>query len=311
MDKQKNIKTGWLINDCLTCIPNTKTFWHNLLDWFPGLVDKTNGYTDYKILPSIIEKESLLEGNPNYIIRNCTFFRKLNIETKTISLLQDYYKDMPHQIDVANSSDVVVFNSPFTYSLYKDRVKSKIEIIPLGVDSDFFNIKQDNFNKELGILPNSILFVGASTTYPKGFDLMMDIINNTDHNFCLVMKDDFKINHPRVKVFNKVSQDLIVKIYNSCKMILCTSKIETQHLGGIEGAMCGLPIIATNVGVYYNIDHGNWGRKASNLEEFKTEIKFVFDNFNKFNPRKYFLDLGHNLEGCKNKWKKIITNINE
>ena len=299
------MKKGWLINDCLTCIPNTKTFWHNLLDWFPNLVDKTNGYTNYDILSNVIENDANKNGTPDYIIRNCTFFRKINLNTKTVSLLQDYYPNRLYQIDVANSSDVVVFNSPFTYSFYKDKITTKVEIIPLGVDSELFYPSDDNYCDELGILPNSILFVGASTTYPKGFDLMMDIINNTDYNFCLVMKDDFKINHPRVKVFNKVSQEKIVKIYNSCKISLCTSRMETQHLGGIEAGMCGLPIIATNVGVYFNIESGQWGRKANNLEEFKKEIEYVFNNYDSFNTRKYFIN--YDLQSCKESWLKIIN----
>ena len=50
---------GWLINDCLTCIPNTKTLWHFLLDIFPNLVDKTNGYTSFHHLNFKIENEIL------------------------------------------------------------------------------------------------------------------------------------------------------------------------------------------------------------------------------------------------------------
>jgi len=297
------MKTGWLINDCLTCIPGTKTFWNNILEWIPGLIDKTNGYTNYENLPSIIEKDAQIHGNPDYIIRNCTFFRKLNLNVKTISLLQDCYTNNAQQIHVANSSDIVVFNSPFTYSFYKNQITSKFIIIPLGVDSDHFNEREIDYSQELGILPYSVLFVGAKNDHPKGFDLMMDIINNTDYNFCLIMKDNFTINHPRVRVFNNATQEIMSKIYNSCKMIVCTSRIETQHLAGIEGGLCGLPIIATNVGIYFNIENGEWGRKASNLMEF--------NNYNKFNPRNYFLKMGYDINSCKNAWQKIINEVNE
>ena len=44
------MKVGWLINDCLTTIPGTKTFWHDLLDWIPNLEDKTLGYTSFLTL---------------------------------------------------------------------------------------------------------------------------------------------------------------------------------------------------------------------------------------------------------------------
>jgi len=305
------MKKGWLVNDTLTCIPNTKTFWHNLLDWLPELIDKTNGLTPFGSLPGMIEKDAQLNGTPDYIIRNCTFFREMNIKTKTISLLQDCYTGNKQQIDVANSSDMVVFNSPFTRAFFGNQITAKYAIIPLGVDSDSFTQHKTNYREELGILPDSILFVGANNNHPKGFDLMLDIINNTDYNFCLVMKDGYTMNHPRVKVFNRVNQDMIIKIYNSCKMVLCTSRIETLHLGGIEGGMCGLPIVATNVGVYHNIGHGDWGRKASNIEEFKGEIKYIFENYTEFNPRKYFIEGGYDINSTKIRWQKLINNINE
>jgi len=301
------MKSGWLINDCLTCIPNTKTFWHDLLENIPNLRDMTGGYTDFYDLPHKIEQE-LMTTSPHYIIRNCTFFRKLNTNIKTISILQDYYPNNFLQLDVANNSDIVVFNSPFTQSLYNDTINSRMMIIPLGVDSNIFT-KTKDYSEELKILPNSILFVGASNNYPKGFDLMMEIINNTDYNFCLVMKDDFKIDHPRIRVFNKIDQNTIIKVYNSCKMILCTSKMETQHLGGIEAALCGLPIIATNVGSYYNIRDGSWGMKANNVNEFIYSIKHVFENYNNFNSRDFFIKNGYTKNQCMNTWKKLIEKI--
>ncbi len=72
------MKIGWLVNDTLTCIPGTKTFWHDLLEWLPTLKDKCNGYTPFNLLPYNIEKDYAIE-KPDYIIRNATYFRKLNI----------------------------------------------------------------------------------------------------------------------------------------------------------------------------------------------------------------------------------------
>ena len=82
-------KKGWLVNDCLTCIPGTTTLWHDLMDWFPGLEDKTNGYTNYNILAETIEKMyNETENKPDYIIRNGTYFRKMNIDVPTFALIQ-------------------------------------------------------------------------------------------------------------------------------------------------------------------------------------------------------------------------------
>ena len=301
-------KRGWLVNDCLTTIPNTKTFWHDLLGWMPGLVDQTGGYTDYRHLADAIEKKAEEDGVPDYIIRNATFFRRLNIPAKTVCLLQDYYPKEKHQLPVCNSSDVVVFNSPFTHSLYRDRVTSRTEIVPLGTDFDHFSPGEDS-SDELGILPNSVLFVGAANDYPKGFDVVKELIDTTSFNICLVMKDDFQISHPRVRVFNRVSRDLIHKVYNSCKIMLCTSRMETQHLSGIEAAACGLPVVATNVGVYFGKEHGEWGRKATGAASFAKEIRYVLNNYDSFRPREHFLSLGYDQTSCKNHWADIVSGL--
>lgn len=58
------MKKGWLVNDFLTCIPGTKTFWHDLLEWIPGLTDKC---FPYPILADTIERLGV-ESPPDYII---------------------------------------------------------------------------------------------------------------------------------------------------------------------------------------------------------------------------------------------------
>jgi glycosyltransferase involved in cell wall biosynthesis len=300
------MKTGWLVNDTLTCIPGTKTFWHDLLENIPGLEDKTFGYTPYHLLADKIKLEATMKGIPDYIIRNATYFGPISIPTKTISLVQDATGDSM-QIHVCNSSTLTVFNSPYTASLYKYKIFTPAVIVPLGVDFDYFK-PCDSYEQELGILPDSILFVGANNVNPKGFDKVLDLINNTGFNFCLVMKDDYKLDHPRVKVFNRVDQETMVKIYNSCKVLICTSTVETQHLSGIEAAACNLPIVATNVGVYFDKKNGLWGRKVID-GDFISNINFIFENYNDFQPRQFFLENGYDKKSCMNKWKDLVNNL--
>ena len=296
-------KVGWLVNDTLTCIPGTKTFWHDLLENVPDLIDKTNGYTSFQILSSKIEQDIIIEGKPDYIIRNASYFGKINTSTPTISLLQDLGN---HNTEVLNNSKVVVFNSPYTMSKY-DNLQVHTRVIPLGVDFDFFKPNK-KFNDELNILENSILYIGSSDAYPKGFDKVLSLINDSNHNFCLVMKDDFKINHPRVKVFNRVNHDLLIKIINSCSLLVCTSVVETQHLAGLEAAACNLPLVTTNVGVYYDKKDGDWGLKVHD-NDFLPKIDFILNNKNIFSPRKFFLEQGYDKKNCMEKWKKLIEMI--
>lgn len=307
-----DIKTGWLVNDTLTCIPGTKTFWHDLLEWIPNLKDKTSGYTDFGSLPNKIELDASRGGNPDYIIRNATFFRKMNISTKTISLLQDKYEGgmKESQITVCNNSDITVFNSPYTYNHYKNVITSKMEIIPLGIDSDFFlplPNKKEEFRVELGILPNSILFIGAANNHPKGFDKLINIINNTSYNFVLVMKDGFSMNHERVRCFNSVDHNILLKIFNACSMMICTSVEETQHLAGLEGGLCGLPIVTSNVGIYFNRTASEWGLNTDN--EYISGINHIMTSLDKYNPREYWLNEKITKHDCSTKWRQIINDL--
>jgi len=305
-------KIIWLINDCLTTIPGTKTFWHDLLEWIPGMVDKTSVYTPFNRLAKRIEINYFWTfKKPDLVIRNGSFFRKLNINVKTISLIQDIYENDRFQQEVIKSSSCLVFNSEYTYSFYKDLVTGPYRIIPLGVDFDYFkplSNKQD-IKKRLGIKDKTILFVGSSNTIVKGFNIVEDLIRNTDYNFCLVMKDEYKTANPRVKVFNKVTHDQLLFIYNACEILICTSYRETQHLSGIEAGACGLPIVANNIGVYYNRYNEPFG-EISDSQDYKAYaacIKKVFENYEWYKPRKTFLSYSLDKESCKKNWQELVT----
>ena len=95
-----NAKKGWLVNDCLTCIPNVRTFWHHLLDKFSGLEDKCNGHTSYHVLAETIEDQFRRASvKPDYIIRNGSYFRKLNIDVPTFCS--------------SNNPQILISSSPF------------------------------------------------------------------------------------------------------------------------------------------------------------------------------------------------------
>lgn len=313
-------KRGWLVNDCLTCIPNTKTFWHHLLEWIPNLTDKTGGHTNFPVLASRIERAAKSEGSPNYIIRNATYFRKINLPCKQIALLQDCFYSPGRrapQKEVCNNATVTVFNSNFTYEKYKNDITGcETKVIPLGTDFDLFNKSDIKHND---VLPNSILYVGSSVdklvsndskvVRGKRFGTILNLIKNTNYNFCLVMKDGFTMNHPRVKVFNRVSHDVLVKIYNSCEMLVSASPTETQHMASIEAGACGLPLVMVNSGALYNVPSGAWGLKVDN-GNFVECIEYVKTHKDEFSPREFLLKMGLSKESCKKEWINFIEQIN-
>lgn len=302
-------KLGWLVNDCLTCIPNTKTIWHDLLEAIPNLKSKCDTYIPYHQLADKIEFEyEFITHKPHYILRNATFFRKINLPCKTISFLQDCYSGNTTQIEVCNNSDITIFNSNFTYNFYKNLINCKTKIIPIGVDFNFFKplTNKNELKKELNILDNSILYVGSTDINPKGFNIIEDLIKQTNYNFCLVMKDDYKSNNPRVRVFNKIDHNTLLKVYNACDMIICPSIIETQHLSSIEAGACNLPIIITDVGIFNGINSGEWGEKAvnNNFIECIEKVKMPL-----YSPREALLKMKLDKQSCKEEWLKVIESI--
>jgi|TARA_R110000796_G_scaffold28257_2_gene77422 glycosyltransferase involved in cell wall biosynthesis len=298
------MKQGWLVNDTLTCILGTKTLWHDLLEWMPNLVDKTNGYTDFRHLADVIESQATTD-RPDYIVRNASYFRKLNVDSFTISLMQDPFNG--GQLDVLNSSDVVVFNSEYMRQSCINQINPKKEtVIPLGVDFDFFRPLGRSFRKELGIPERAILFIGADNKW-KGFDRVRWLIDNTDLNFCLVMKDGISINNDRCVTFNSVDHSTLLKIINSCSVCLCTSVMETQHLSSIEAGACGLPVITTNVGIHYGKEGSQWGEKipdGSNVEDIQDIILKALGS--QYETRERFIEFGYDKISCQNSWSKLL-----
>jgi hypothetical protein len=310
-------KSGWLINDCLTCIPGTKTFWHFLLDNIDSLMDKTGGYTNFETLPGKIENE-FKKSKPKYIIRNATYFRKLNIDgVYTISILQDNQSKhaglFAMQKDVLKHSNLVICNSKYIYEDYKDYIVGDYKIIPLGVDFDVF--KPCGLRDER-VLPNSIVYIGSSMVFPKGFDRLLKIMKEMiECNFCLIMKDEYSYKDlpdelkGRVVIFNSITEKEIVPIINSCVMSVCTSYMETQHLSGIECAACSKPMVATNVGWYNDLSHDmRWGR-LSNDSNFVDDIRYVMNHLDEYNPRECLKDNGYDLESCRRSWVEIVGSI--
>ena len=304
--------TGWLVNDRLSCISGVITFWNHLLEWFPHLVDKTNGHTDYSILADTIESQ-LESARPHYIIRNGSYFRRIRTDVKTISLLQDVMHHDGNQIDVIRHSTIVVFNTNYVYQKYKHLLdESSVRICPLGVNVEFFRPLPE---RHPSVLPNSILFIGASNHYPKGFDVMLQIMIQMEHqNFCLIMKDSFSreqlpesIRH-RVYVVNRVDQETVRLLINSCSAAVCTSREETQHLSGIECCACNLPVVGREVGFYYDCkDDKEWGLVATD-DTFVEQLNYVMSHLSEFHPREYICKK-YSTEQCKENWVAIIESL--
>lgn len=294
---------GWLINDYLTCIPNTKTMWHDFLEWFPELEDKT-GWS-FSLIPQKIES---IEDRPDYIIRNATFFRALNLNVPTISLMQDIKYDAKRsdQINVCSKSSHVVFNSQYMYDQYKNEINTPHSVIPLGSDAELF--KPLGYEKE----EDTIIFVG-STHKVKGFDLLTKIINRTSYKYILVLKDNVKVNfnNKNVSIYRNIDQQTLNELLNLSDVMVCTSRQETLHLSGVEAMLAGVPVIAPEIGLYAGLKNDDrWGMMVDNREE--SEYIRCIDKLltnKKQNTRQCALDNKLTKEHSKTAWKNLVDDL--
>ena len=290
---------GWLVNDWLTCIPNTKTLWHFLLEGIPDLEDKTGH--PFSALPYVLERNP---EKPAYIIRNATFFRRLNISSPTISLVQDVQEgaSLNQQIDVCNNSEHVVFNTQYLADIYSKHLNVPYSIIPLGSDSDLF--KPTNTAKS----KNTILFMG-STHSIKGFNLLTRIIEATDYQFIIVLKEG-DYSHPRAEVHKRVDQTTLNTLMNRADVVLCTSTQETQHLAGIESCLADTPVVANKVGIYEELKHDQrWGTlvESYSVEGFVKGIEKVLNK--SCSPRQCMIENNLTIETCINSWKTLVDQV--
>lgn len=261
-----------LVNDQLTGIPGTRTFWNDLQDWFgmefvggdyAGLAGAAYRYAVYKVSNDAV----------GLVIRNASYFQPINADIPTISLLQDIFESGPQrkmQEAVIKSSTATVFNSEFTRLKYHEAGKSGTpgeslivyqehsrRTIPLPVDFSLFEPGNTMGLQQAMSLPDGcVCWVGASQGAAgeiKGFDIFRAIVRaNPDLNFVAVFKDAApEVMPPNVRCYVRLSQEDLAGVIGACRVGLCTSRTESQHLAGIEMGACGLPMVAPPVGCYW------------------------------------------------------------
>lgn len=219
---------------------------------------------DYDTLPAAVD--ALSDGS-SLIIRNCSYFGPLE-HSKTvpiISLLQDIFLDGPQremQMTVMHSSRAVVFNSGYTKSKYNfsDELLNiaRLPVIPLPVDFSLFEPGNPmGLQQALSLPDGAVCWIGAcegATGRIKGWDIFLQAVRlNPDIPFVAVFKDKLPDYAPaNLRMYVRVTHEDLMKIIGACRVGLCTSRSESQHLAGIEMGACGLPMVAPRVGVYYD-----------------------------------------------------------
>jgi len=337
-----------LVNDVLTCIPGTRTFWSDLEEWFSMQFIGDA----YATLVDTVDKQS---DGASLIIRNASYFGPLKSSQSwggdscpdcdgpmkrcgkhgdageppfeyhqgipTISLLQDIMAEGPGrkmQEAGIRSSHSGVFNSNFTSSRYPQFPPNLQELkkycfIPLPVDFDLFQPGNPmGLQQELSLPDNCVLWIGASegpAGQVKGVDIFLSIVRmNPDINFVAVFKDKWlDYCPPNMRMFTRQSHAELVKIIGACRVGLCTSRTESQHLAGIEMGACGLPMVAANVGTYWKRDRvpGAFIR-VDDPKEYSGEIRHTLETRLKPESIRAYWQKEFDRPVVKAKWEELV-----
>lgn len=238
-----------LVNDALSQL-GERTFWRLLMEWF-GMEFVGGDYA------TLAEKAKVAAKDASLIARNATWFPPIEAACPQVSLLQDISPDgetRKMQEAVIKSSAAVVYNSAFTATQYPNITG---RVIPLPVDFSLFEPQNAlGCQQALSLPEGCVCWIGASqgaAGIVKGFDVFLQIVRtNPDIPFVGVFKDAPPESvPPNLRCYARLPQAELVKVIGACRVGLCTSRTESQHLAGIEMGGVGLPLVVPPVGIYW------------------------------------------------------------
>lgn len=282
----------WVVNDRLTAIPGTRTMWHELLDLVPGSVFVAVDYGNPRLPMS----------QPDLVIRPASYFGPLPVTCPQVVFFQEIHEPRTATRSVAvaaaSNANLIVWNSSYTKSHYPELAHKESLVVPIGTDAAKFQLGKDH--------GAAVLWVGAPS-YIKGWPLFLELASRMDAQFCVVSKQPVHEAWEKFVVHTSVRQETLAALMGRCRLALCTSEVETQHLAGIEAGLCGVPIVTRRLGAYADLQDGPWGsivERPYDVDEWLAKI----DKAPPPGPqvRQHWLDAGYDLETWKRKWTEIV-----
>ena len=213
-------------------------------------------------------------------------FRNLKFSIKKIYLLvSDYFRKKEDVVN-ARSSNLILSNSySSNESIYRAYGKYPY-VCHLGVDVSIF--KTDIKSKR----KNYIYIVGNLSRH-KDHKFIIDALSLVKANkrpelYISSGGVGFEnaenltkyatIKNVKIKIFNRLSQNNVIKLYREAMVVICAAHLETLGLSVIESFACGTPVIAVREGGYRDmvIDGYNGLLIERDIKELTRAIEKVF-----------------------------------
>lgn len=292
-------------NDYLTGVMGEKTMWNHLIDALPlatGIDKKRVGTAE----PFAARAKKVIHRdypNARVIVQNASFVDRIDPEKYTIVFLQDNLRGMgrpsEQQENNLKHAQLHVANSRLTTDAYPEY---NFEIIPIGVDSILFSPKNKRaVRRELGLTAKKVgIFVGDLSPV-KGWPEVKKIIEKRKDIFWIVVsKSEERYKAPNVSMYNKVDQHLLAKLYNAADFFILGSPVETLCLAAIEAAMCDVPILMHDTGIFSDLTDEERNKTGLFVGDLAKNVDRVLRT--KFSPRRVMVARRLTREGMTDAW---------
>jgi len=221
---------------------------------------KWNFWTEVEALktnilnPKIIH---ILYGENNY-----NLLGRLQLNNKIVVTIHqpiEWWRsiDIPLKKFFSKADQVIVLSKKEKLA-FEEYAPGRVSFIPHGVDTDFFNI--DNENKD----NNQKLRCICVGQWFRDFNLLHQIIKKFEDNprieFILVIPDNKIESHPhKVSLleiiknrntiwYNRISDNELKKLYQNSDVLLLPLEAATANNAILEAMACGLPVITSEIG---------------------------------------------------------------
>ncbi|MCK5343273.1 MAG: glycosyltransferase, partial [Candidatus Heimdallarchaeota archaeon] len=289
-----------------------KVLWDFLLESLPGSVGVDTRLVGKKGEYSKNAREYINHTHPNIqvVIQNASFIRTVDETRYTIAFLQDDLRAMKQKSNIQEQNlwlaKKLVTNSIITALSYPEY---DFELISVGVDSNLF-VPMDKFEvrKEHGFKDERIgIFVGNFSEV-KGWSKVRECIEQfPEIKWILVSKYDESFSAPNVQVYNRISQQTLVKLLNCADFFIIGSPVETQCLAAIEACLCNVPVIMQDVGIFTQFSEEEHSKTGIFGGDFISAIREIQDHT--FSPRQVIIDKKLTVNDSMQKWNQLLNNI--
>ncbi|CAM4306939.1 glycosyltransferase family 4 protein [Flavobacterium terrigena] len=233
------------------------------------------------------------------------------------------------------SANVITANTKYLADKIEqlDCPTEKLKIVPVGVDTNFFNslnrIKNTNTTLKLinvgrfdPVKGHKYLIEIVNQIIKKGVGIHLDIIGDGDERSNLEqLIQEYNLSE-NIKLVGKKTQSEIKEMYLNSDLYVFAAvplpdgRRETQGLATLEAQACGLPVIAYDSGgVKYTIKENETGFLFNEFEIDKVVEKLLFLNENRAviqemsNNCFKFVEENYSQKVINEKWSSIYSNL--